>query len=58
MYGTTTTFLEFFGLKSLKDLPTLREFTELNDDSRRFVEQELGEVLAQASAEVTEDPSV
>ena len=29
LYGTTTQFLEFFGLKSLKDLPTLREFTEL-----------------------------
>jgi segregation and condensation protein B len=45
LYGTTHAFLEFFGLKSLKDLPTLREFTELNEDSRRVVEQELGEVL-------------
>ena len=27
IYGTTGHFLEFFGLKSLKDLPTLREFT-------------------------------
>lgn len=45
LYGTTTAFLEFFGLKSLKDLPTLREFTDLNEDSRRVVERELGEVL-------------
>lgn len=45
LYGTTAQFLEFFGLKSLKDLPTLREFTELNDDSRRIAEAELGEVL-------------
>ena len=45
LYGTTSTFLEFFGLKSLKDLPTLREFTELNEESRRTVEHELGEVL-------------
>jgi segregation and condensation protein B len=45
LYGTTSTFLEFFGLKSLKDLPTLREFTELNEESRRTVENELGEVL-------------
>jgi segregation and condensation protein B len=46
LYGTTSTFLEFFGLKSLKDLPTLREFTDLSDDSRRVVERELGEDLA------------
>jgi segregation and condensation protein B len=45
LYGTTTEFLEFFQLKSLKDLPALREFTELNEDSRRLVEQELGEEL-------------
>lgn len=48
LYGTTPNFLEFFGLKSLKDLPTLKEFTELNEDSRRVVEQELGEVLNDA----------
>jgi segregation and condensation protein B len=41
LYGTTTHFLEFFGLKSLRDLPTLREFTELSDDSRRVAEAEL-----------------
>jgi segregation and condensation protein B len=45
LYGTTTQFLEFFGLKSLKDLPTLKEFTELSDESRRVAEAELGEVL-------------
>jgi segregation and condensation protein B len=45
LYGTTTQFLEFFGLKSLRDLPTLREFTELNEESRRTVEKELGETL-------------
>jgi segregation and condensation protein B len=43
IYGTTTQFLEFFGLKSLKDLPTLREFTELTDESREKYEDELGE---------------
>jgi segregation and condensation protein B len=45
LYGTTTLFLEFFGLKSLKDLPTLREFTELSDESRRVAEAELGDVV-------------
>ncbi len=49
LYGTTTQFLEFFGMKSLKDLPTLREFTELSDDSRRVAEAELGDVLPPVS---------
>ena len=59
LYGTTTTFLEFFGLKSLKDLPTLREFTDLNEDSRRVVERELGEVLdvSQPSPVVSDPPA-
>jgi segregation and condensation protein B len=33
LYGTTSYFLTFFGLKSLRDLPTLREFTELTAES-------------------------
>lgn len=33
LYGTTKEFLEFFHLKDLKDLPTLREFHELSEDS-------------------------
>ena len=45
LYGTSSGFLELFGLKSLKDLPTLREFTELNEESKRTVEKELGEQL-------------
>jgi segregation and condensation protein B len=45
LYGTSTGFLELFGLKSLKDLPTLREFTELNEESKRTVEKELGETM-------------
>ncbi len=45
LYGSTNAFLEFFGLRSLKDLPTLSEFTELSEDSRRVVERELGDVL-------------
>jgi segregation and condensation protein B len=32
LYGTTELFLEQFGLKSLDDLPTLREVEELLDD--------------------------
>jgi segregation and condensation protein B len=29
MYGTTTDFLQYFGLKDLSNLPTLKEFQEL-----------------------------
>src|SRR5690606_37849919 len=43
IYGTTTQFLELFSLSSLRDLPTLREFTELSDDSRAKFELEVGE---------------
>jgi segregation and condensation protein B len=38
LYGTTNYFLEFFGLRTLKDLPTLREFTELSEESRRVAD--------------------
>ncbi len=33
LYGTTKEFLEFFNLKDLKELPTLREFAELDEES-------------------------
>ena len=33
LYGTSPVFLEFFNLKDLKDLPTLREFYELSEES-------------------------
>ncbi|NUP05078.1 MAG: SMC-Scp complex subunit ScpB [Polyangiaceae bacterium] len=43
IYGTTPEFLKFFGLKSLSDLPTLREFAELTDESRMTFQREMGE---------------
>ncbi len=43
IYGTTKEFLEFFGLKSLTSMPTLREFHELNEESRTIFEKETGE---------------
>ena len=39
LYGTTRDFLEFFNLKDLQELPTLREFHELSEDSMREVER-------------------
>jgi len=47
IYGTTSQFLELFSLSSLRDLPTLREFTELSDDSRAKFELEVGEPAPQ-----------
>lgn len=44
LYGTTTAFLSFFGLGSLSDLPTLREYTELTEDHLVRL-QELDETL-------------
>ena len=58
LYGTTSNFLQFFGLKSLRDLPTLREFSELSDESKETVERELGEVMPEGPKETIGDASV
>jgi segregation and condensation protein B len=39
LYATTKEFLEYFGLKSLEDLPKMEEFTQLGVDMPREVEQ-------------------
>jgi segregation and condensation protein B len=39
LYGTSREFLEFFALKDLASLPTLREFHELSEEHRDIVEQ-------------------
>ncbi len=40
LYGTTREFLEFFALRDLASLPTLREFHELSEEHRDIVEKE------------------
>ncbi len=40
LYGTTKEFLELFNLRDLTQLPTLREFQELSEESRKIVEEE------------------
>jgi segregation and condensation protein B len=40
LYGTTREFLEFFALKDLASLPTLREFHELSEEHRTLVDKE------------------
>jgi segregation and condensation protein B len=44
LYGTTKEFLEYFGLKSLEDMPKIEEFTQLG------VDMPSSSVMADASA--------
>jgi segregation and condensation protein B len=39
LYGTTREFLDFFSLNDLRELPTLREYSELSEESRGVVEK-------------------
>ncbi len=52
VYGTTPGFLEFFGMSSLKDLPTLQEFSDLTDEHRALFERTIGESIDVAAAEL------
>jgi len=40
MYGTTRKFLEYFGLKSLSDLPTLEEFKDDIQKGDMYIKEE------------------
>ena len=42
LYGTTKEFLDFFSLGDLRELPTLREYSELTDESRKVISDRLG----------------
>ena len=50
LYGTTKEFLEFFNLKDLRDLPTLREFHELTEEHRAKVEELEEELPVEAAS--------
>ncbi len=52
VYGTTPGFLELFGLSTLKDLPTLQEFSELTDEHKALFEEKTGESIDLAAAEL------
>ncbi len=54
LYGTTKEFLEFFALKDLAALPTLREFQELTEESREIVEREAPKGVAGIVEELTD----
>ena len=57
MYGTSRKFLEFFGLRDLNDLPTLKEFSALDPDLDMELQQEVSQGLqpdAESSREAAE----
>src|SRR5512138_711433 len=61
LYGTTKEFLDFFSLGDLRELPTLREYSELTDESRQVMSDRLGidpdaEPEAEAAEAVEEAP--
>jgi segregation and condensation protein B len=45
LYGTTREFLSFFNLPSLQQLPSLREFSELTEESQEEINQTFGPSL-------------
>lgn len=47
LFGTTKYFLEFFQLRDLKDLPTLKEFTELSEEHAQELEVQFGDGAAE-----------
>lgn len=56
LYGTTKEFLEFFALKDLAALPTLREFHELTEEHQEIVEGEAPRPKAEGTVAELADP--
>jgi segregation and condensation protein B len=50
LYGTTGEFLDFFSLQDLRELPTLREYSELTAESRQVMSDRLGVSLDESEA--------
>ena len=59
LFGTSREFLELFNLRDLTQLPTLREFQELSEESRKIVEEEKpgGPAIA-GLTDLARDPTV
>ena len=51
VYGTTKQFLEYFGLKSLEDLPKIEDFSQLASERQAQMEKEIenGDTKAKAT---------
>jgi segregation and condensation protein B len=54
LYGTTREFLEFFALRDLNALPTLREFHELTEEHQEIVEKEAPKPVAGLVSELAD----
>lgn len=54
IYGTTSAFLEKFGLRSTKDLPDLEQFAP-DEQSRQFIRERLSGRSIQSTLEETDD---
>jgi segregation and condensation protein B len=53
LYGTTKEFLDFFSLSDLRELPTLREYSELTAESRKVMSDRLGIGVDASGADVS-----
>jgi len=51
LYGTTKEFLEYFGLKSLEDLPKIEEFTQLGVDMPKAESMPVEEAISASATE-------
>jgi len=58
LYGTSREFLELFNLRDLTQLPTLREFQELSEESRKIVEEEAPAPTVAGLGDLAHDPAV
>ncbi|HET9751778.1 MAG TPA: SMC-Scp complex subunit ScpB [Myxococcales bacterium] len=58
LYGTSREFLELFNLRDLTQLPTLREFQELSEESRKIVEEEAPAPSVAGISDLAHDPAV
>ncbi|MFL5311661.1 MAG: SMC-Scp complex subunit ScpB, partial [Myxococcales bacterium] len=56
LFGTTREFLELFNLRDLTQLPTLREFQELSEESRKIVEEEAPAPPVAGITDLAQDP--
>jgi segregation and condensation protein B len=56
LYGTTEAFLSLFQLRALSELPTLREFTELTEESKDTYERRLGDAAPSGAIVFDDEP--
>jgi len=58
LYGTTKEFLEYFGLKSLEDLPKIEEFNQLGVEVPKAENLQIEATVAQVAVEEGQEPVI